>query len=309
MEKRPIQFKFKDTMKNDILNMKNRRESMWKLMMKNAEQRTTKLNGMMIENKGIKKDIIYNKRKKPLTINTNTNVSSKSDLLGDMFVRHHSPQYKRNDKKKTFSFTTDQIDMELQSPSKRNAKKANKAKSKFGGAAFVCLMRAKLRIKQKKALQKLKAEMLITFENNTPSMVHPDEYIKPLSKKSVENQTKISECLSELGRKRMRILTYIFKHIDFEKIGEISFDSVMQFDLLLLPHATKQMILEDAELFFSFGGLKERPYMNMLDWLMTWKLAVEKSGSFKVIDNFFDQYFDTFRHAKFRLSVIGITWH
>ena len=82
----------------------------------------------------------------------------------------------------------------------------------------------------------------------------------------------------------------------------------MQFDLLLIPEATKAMLHEDADLFFKSGGLSERPWMNMLQWIQTWRIAVEKTKSFCVIDSFLDQYFDTFREAKFRLSVIGVLW-
>lgn len=141
------------------------------------------------------------------------------------------------------------------------------------------------------------------------------------------------ECLSTIGRKRTRILTYIFKHIDQEKIGEISFESVMEFDLLLVPNATQEMIKEDANLFFDFADttnadmvdeeseIMEKSeksivfseeincrWMNMIDWLDTWRMAVIRGSSIKVIDNFFEQYFNTFEQSRFRLSVIGVTW-
>ena len=121
-----------------------------------------------------------------------------------------------------------------------------------------------------------------------------------------------------LGRNRVRVLTYIFKHIQMASVkndenkikgnesnDEISFESVMQFDLLLLPTASKKMIEEDATLFFQFSGLKNALRMNMVEWLLTWMLAVKK-GTLKVCDNFFKQYFNTFPSAKFRLSVSGV---
>eukprot|EP01083_Nonionella_stella_P076402 208153_1 len=290
MEKRPIKFKFRQSNSN---YGNDKKESMWKLMMKNGRQERQE--ALRVDTTAIKQTKM-------------TSDNSTSDLIGDMFVRHHSPKFKR----KPRSVTTDEMDFELNSPSKRAKKLVNQKESKkigARGAAFVVLMRAKLRVKQKRNLEKLKKELMLKYIANTPTnRIHPDEYIKPLSKKCKENQSKISECLAVFGRKRMRILTYIFKHIDFKKIGEISFECVMQFDLLLIPNATQEMIEEDANLFFKFSGLSQRPWMNMLDWIVTWKLAVQKSGSFKVIDNFLNQYFETFREAKFRLSVIGVTW-
>ena len=337
------------------MDMESRRDSMWRLMMQNGQRaesgpnsfRSAKDHEIKIQSvPSIAKpprNPLETPPKKPLIIDTAINATA--NLMGDMFVRHHSPKYSAKNllldgsKSKKPSLTTDDTDLELSSPSKRKRKReqikvpssAPEAVSRsliegqkdgdskvsanpfanikgIKGAAFLLLMRAKLRLKQKKALQKLKKEVLGIYTENTPSIVHPDEFLRPISHESPANAKQISQCLRVFGRKRMRILTYIFKHIDYNKIGEISFDCVMQFDLLLMPQATRQMLFEDANLFFEFSGKKQRPLMNMLDWLVTWKLAKQKTGSFKVIDNFLDQYFETFREAKFRLNIIGIAW-
>ena len=61
----------------------------------------------------------------------------------------------------------------------------------------------------------------------------------------------------------------------------------------------RQMLFEDAHLFFEFQRREKSTII--------WKAAIQESGGSKVPDNFFDQYFDTFRKAKFRLSIIGVT--
>jgi len=355
MENRPLRLVFGDaqSVRKRMDDMDARRQSMWKLMMQNGQRV-----GSM--------EIPTAKRlesPKEVTVSAVAEVASDeakartSDLMRDMFVRHHSPKQVKvaaatTDKSESpdspptenqmqvpavqttpsprkraraRAKTTQHIKVPTPSPRKVDTASApaKSAKAKltddddenpFGrikgmkGAAFLMTMRAKLRLKQKKALSKLKKEVLGIYTENTPSIAHPDEFLRPISHESPQNASRISYCLKVFGRKRMRILTYIFKHIDYNKIGEISFDAVMQFDLLLLPQATRQMLFEDANLFFKFSGLQHRPWMNMLDWLTTWKLAVQKSGGFKCIDNFITQYMDSFREAKFRLNIIGITW-
>ncbi|ETO00201.1 hypothetical protein RFI_37246, partial [Reticulomyxa filosa] len=115
-------------------------------------------------------------------------------------------------------------------------------------------------------------------------------------------RTRIAKILSILGRERIRILTFIFKHMDITTSGFVTSSEIEKFDLLLFHNATmlvtlyknknifffSDMTKEDAVLFLNFGRLQPSGHINILQWLLTWKRAVSRARSVKVMDSFLD---------------------
>ena len=133
-----------------------------------------------------------------------------------------------------------------------------------------------------------------------------DEYLKQMTSKIPHSASQVSDIVSILGKKRTRVLTFIFEHIDKDKQGTITGKQINDFDLLLVPHATPAMLKEDEHLFFEFGGFKKQGYVNILGWLLTWKKAVKRSQRIDIVDHFFDQYFQVFPNSQQSLNSAGI---